>query len=72
VANAAVFLASDETQYITGVLLPVDGGLPDKLRVWLASIPIETPPVAMKRPTAVNESTILTVSTNGPVERDFA
>jgi NAD(P)-dependent dehydrogenase (short-subunit alcohol dehydrogenase family) len=26
VANAALFLASDEGRFITGVLLPVDGG----------------------------------------------
>jgi NAD(P)-dependent dehydrogenase (short-subunit alcohol dehydrogenase family) len=26
VANAALFLASDEAQFITGVELPVDGG----------------------------------------------
>jgi NAD(P)-dependent dehydrogenase (short-subunit alcohol dehydrogenase family) len=26
VANAAVFLASDEADFITGVALPVDGG----------------------------------------------
>ena len=27
IANSAVFLASDEARYITGVLLPVDGGM---------------------------------------------
>jgi len=27
IANAALFLASDEARYITGVLLPVDGGI---------------------------------------------
>ena len=26
VANAAVFLASEEARFVTGVLLPVDGG----------------------------------------------
>lgn len=31
VANAALFLASDEARYITGVLLPVDGGLLSKV-----------------------------------------
>ncbi len=30
VANAALFLASDEAKYITGVILPVDGGLLEK------------------------------------------
>ena len=26
IANAAIFLASDEAKFITGVCLPVDGG----------------------------------------------
>ena len=26
IANASLFLASDEAKFITGVLLPVDGG----------------------------------------------
>ena len=30
-ANAALFLASDEARYITGVLLPVDGGRSAKI-----------------------------------------
>jgi NAD(P)-dependent dehydrogenase (short-subunit alcohol dehydrogenase family) len=31
VANAAVFLASDEANYITGLIMPVDGGLSSKI-----------------------------------------
>lgn len=31
IANASVFLASDEARYITGVLLPVDGGMTCKI-----------------------------------------
>ena len=33
IANGAVFLASDEAQFITGVLLPIDGGLTIRLGV---------------------------------------
>ena len=31
VANAAVFLASDEAKYITSLILPVDGGLSSQI-----------------------------------------
>lgn len=34
IAHAAVFLASDETQFLTGVDIPVDGGLRHKYPTW--------------------------------------
>ena len=34
VAQAALFLASDEAKYVTGVALPVDGGIDDKLVLY--------------------------------------
>jgi len=37
VANAALFLASDEARYISGVLLPVDGGLLQKIGVKIGA-----------------------------------
>jgi NAD(P)-dependent dehydrogenase (short-subunit alcohol dehydrogenase family) len=30
-AYAALFLASDEAQFITGILLPVDGGMSSRI-----------------------------------------
>ncbi|MEJ0042066.1 MAG: SDR family oxidoreductase [Rhizomicrobium sp.] len=30
-AHAALFLASDEARFITGVLLPVDGGISSRI-----------------------------------------
>ncbi len=33
IANGVVFLASDEAEYINGVLLPIDGGLTCKLGI---------------------------------------
>lgn len=52
VANAALFLASDESAFITGVDLPVDGGLTSlaasallsrKIRQWWGRAPIALP-----------------------------
>ncbi|MBA3743275.1 MAG: SDR family oxidoreductase [Sporichthya sp.] len=43
VSNAALYLASDESKFVTGVVLPVDGGLaiqsvmPDFSRIFSAS-----------------------------------
>lgn len=50
VANAVIFLASDESTFITGVDLPVDGGLTSlapsalvspKIRGWWGRKPIQ-------------------------------
>ncbi|MHB8467687.1 MAG: SDR family oxidoreductase [Acidimicrobiales bacterium] len=33
IANGVVFLASDEAEYVNGVLLPIDGGMTCKLGI---------------------------------------
>ena len=58
-ANAALFLASDEARFVTGVVLPVDGGTGDPHRLTAGSAYDRAPEVQRYHPNFCSSSAIV-------------